>query len=541
MTVNKKRRKSERTGTPTKPARAASSRQLGMFLGALLFVIYMANGDSLANNDASANVYLPLQLLTRGRLTFTVEDSPHLFVQKMTYPEGKRTARFHSWDFVLDGQTMREHQRAGRLRTISPYYCLSETRWPGVFADTFGVGAGLLALPAVAAVKLFDPALEQHPVRLWQTTKFVAAASVAGSAVFLFFLALATLGSRRAFLLALVYGLCTCVWSTSSQALFQHGPSQLFLAMGCYYLLRPQRPLHVLAGLSFSLAVACRPTTILVLAAVVLMLGLRDRRAMVRVLAGALPVAVLLVLYGLVVFDNPFSTGQIGKGPHIAMMRTGNPDLWQTPFYFGALGLLVSPARGLLVYSPVAVVAVWGMVRVWRDRKQYHLQALSLATAGMFVIAAKWFDWWGGWCYGYRPIVDLIILLAFLAVPLVPWICARTRRLVVVSILACWSCFVQIVGAYGYDQSGWNEHKVYDVVGPGPNQRLTYDDMKMAKQHTSVLGGTIQPRSETIDNPANRYRLWSLSDNPISYYLTHLDSARAQRQKGIDNFMIDGI
>jgi hypothetical protein len=181
------------------------------------------------------------------------------------------------------------------------------------------------------------------------------------------------------------------------------------------------------------------------------------------------------------------------------------------------------------------------MVRVWRDRKQYHLQALSLATAGMFVIAAKWFDWWGGWCYGYRPIVDLIILLAFLAVPLVPWICARTRRLVVVSILACWSCFVQIVGAYAYDQKGWNEHRVYDVVGPGPNQRLTYDDMKMAKQHTSVLGGTIQPRSETIDNPANRYRLWSLSDNPISYYLTHLDSARAQRQKGIDNFMIDGI
>ena len=38
-------------------------------------------------------------------------------------------------------------------------------------------------------------------------------------------------------------------------------------------------------------------------------------------------------------------------------MKTGEPVLWRAPFV-GAFGLVVSPSRGLLVFSPFLVFAV---------------------------------------------------------------------------------------------------------------------------------------------------------------------------------------
>ena len=40
----------------------------------------------------------------------------------------------------------------------------------------------------------------------------------------------------------------------------------------------------------------------------------------------------------------------------------------------GLLGLLVSPSRGMLVYSPVLAFAFWGALRVWRNDRFRALQ-----------------------------------------------------------------------------------------------------------------------------------------------------------------------
>jgi hypothetical protein len=541
MANRKQRRRVEPKPAVRPPPPRGSTRRLAAVLGTLLLAAYLGNDDTLANNDAAANVYLPLQLLAHGRLTFTVQDSPQLFSFRMRGAQGPKDVHFHAWDFVLDGKTMLEHYRAGTLEAVGPLYCLARTRRPGVYANTFGLGAGLLALPAVAVTKLFDPALQRHPPRLWQVGKLVAAAAVAGSAVFLFLAAAPTLGRRSAFLLALLYGLGTCVWSTSSQALFQHGPTELFLAMGCYFLIRPERPSPTLAGVALSAAVACRPTMVLVLAAIALVYLVRDRPGLLRLLLGALPVGTLLVLYGFVVFGHPLAAGQLGVGPEVATAKTGSPALWQTPLYLGTLGLLCSPARGLLVYSPLAGFGLWGLVSVWRDPKQKGLQALALAFVALFVLAAKWFDWWGGWCYGYRPIVDGAILLAFLAVPVVPWIRARRSRLLLCAVLGCWSFGVQALGAYAYDVTGWNGRWAYDVHGPGPNQVTSYDDELTAVRHAREHGGTVRAREQSVDRPAYRWRLWSIRDNALSFYLSRLERSRARRQEGIDSIVKDGL
>jgi hypothetical protein len=541
MGRKKKRRMSKAAASigNEKPVRSGRTwyRAAGLFV--LLLAIYLCNGDTLVGNDATANVYLPLQLLTRGRLTFTQEESPNMFMYDVQLPTRKTGVRFRSWDSMFEGRSMRSYRNGGALGQAKPLYYLKSTQQPGVYANTFGLGAGLFALPALAAVRPFSASIEDNPAQLWRVGKVVAAAAVAASAVFVFLAALGSLGSRAAFLLALAYGLCTCVWSTSSQALWQHGPTELFLAMGTYFLLRPQRSAPLLAGLAYSLATACRPTSLLVFLAVAIFKGLRDRRALFYLCLGALPVGILLMVYGWVMFGSPLAAGQLGVGARVALAKTGNPGLWQTPIHVGLLGLLASPSRGLLVYSPIALVALWGGIRIWRDPDWKDLRPISIAVASLFMLSAKWFDWWGGWCYGYRPIVDTVTLLAFLAIPVVPWIRARRSRLLLCAGLCCWSLGVQVLGAFYYDISGWNGRVTYDVVGPGPKRRTTYDDPRLAERHVREQGGTIEDRIQTVDSPTYRHRLWSLTDSPIPYYLTHSEEARARRQETIAQFLRD--
>ena len=557
-------------GSEIAPTGARESRRkrlacaLGLF--ALLVGVYLANAYTAGNNDATGNVRLPLQVLEHGRLTFTPEDSPFMFTWRLRLPDREAAVRFRNWNDSTGGETPRSYQQRGALDAPHPKYYLIETREPDVYANTFGLGAGLVALPVLAVVKPFASSLDKDATVLWQVGKLVAAAAVAGSAVFLFLAALSQLSLFTSLTLALLYGLCTCAWSVSSQILVQHGPAELFLAMGTYFLLKKTSASTVLAGLAYSGAVACRPTCLLVIAVVAVWLAARDhvgrlltwlaakyrgrraesppgahhdRRALLRFCLGALPVGLLLVLYGWHTFADPLAAGQLLVGSRVAITKTGTPDLWQTPFYVGAAGLLLSPARGLLVYSPVVAVALWGMGRVWRDPKWMDLRPVSLAALALFLPAAKRFDWWGGWSYGYRPIMETVTLAAFLGIPMVSWVRARRWRMAAVGVLAVWSIGIQALGAFAYDVSGWNGRVVYDVVDEAQDRRATYDDRPSAEEHARAQGGRVQARALNVDKPEYRYRLWSMSDNPISYYLQNWSRVRVQRQKDVVRFMRD--
>lgn len=517
---------------------AGRSRLLyGLGLFALLLAVYMGNAYTTGNNDATGNVRLPLQVLEHGRLTFTPEDSPFMFTWRLRLRDREVPARFRSWNQRAGGETLRSYQQRGALGAPRPMYYLVPTREPGVYANTFGVGAGLLALPVLAAVKPFTSSFDEDATVLWRVGKLAAAAAVAGSAVFLFLAALLHLSLRASLALALLYGLGTCAWSVSSQILLQHGPAELFLAMGTYLLLKKTSSSIVLAGLAYSAAVACRPTCVLVVAVVAAWLAIGKRPALLRFCLGALPIGLLLAGYGWYTFGDPLATGQLLVGPKVALTKTGAPGLWQTPLYVGAAGLLLSPARGLLVYSPVVLVGLWGMGRVWRGRKWVELRPLSLAAVALFLPAAKRFDWWGGWSYGYRPIMETVTLLAFLAIPMVAWVGARRWRLAAVGVLAVWSLGTQAVGALAYDVRGWNGRRVYDVVNDMRERRATYDDRMSAEQHGGGGGGHVQSRELNVDWPQYRYRLWSLRDNPIRYYLENWSRIRARRQQDAIRFM----
>jgi len=58
---------------------------------------------------------------------------------------------------------------------------------------------------------------------------------------------------------------------------------------------------------------------------------------------------------------------------------------------------------------------------------------------------------------------------------------------------------VQVLGVTCYDVSGWNGRLAWDVVGPGSDRRVTYDDQRVAERKVREEGGRIEPRQQSVD------------------------------------------
>ena len=69
----------------------------------------------------------------------------------------------------------------------------------------------------------------------------------------------------------------------------------------------------------------------------------------------------------------------------------------------------------------------------------------------MLLVEFKHFDWWGGWSYGYRHLVDPAALMVLLLIPIIPWICRDRWRFIAYLVLLFWSIVVQAIGARGQD------------------------------------------------------------------------------------------
>jgi hypothetical protein len=509
--------------------------------------IYQANGDFTISHDATGNTYLPVSLLTHGRCSFTPTDMPFMFLWVLQTPQGRVRVHVSRWDETNDGVTFAELRENGKLRFLGPEYYLipcdrtDPATGDRTYVNTFGIGAGLTALPLFAVLHVIVGDLSAHPRLLWYGAKLTASLLVAASAVFIFHTALLYTTRRRALFVAVAYGLGTCVWSISSQALWQHGPNEFFLAMGTFFLTRiGQGKGHAAGcGLAYAAAVVCRPTSAVVVVAVGVYLLLTDRKALLLYTLAGLPVAAALGWYNAHYHGSPVSFGRGPLDQKVAQVKTGSDDLWQTPLWEGAAGLLVSPSRGLLTHSPFIGFAFAGLVAVWRDPRYRALRPLTVALVGLLLIAFKWFDWWGGYCFGYRPIVDTMPLLAVLLVPVIDGILRRKFVLATFLVLLAWSVLVQVVGTFAYDPLAWNQ-KVYGylIYLPGSNEPLVADDKDEVERIAARYRvRDVQEVNGSVDKREYRYRLWSIHDNQIFYFLKNFAASRQTKRRNMENWL----
>lgn len=414
-----------REGTTTGTATAAPRRdaRVAVALSAALLSIYSLIPATFLGNDTRPAAFTAVSLAKRG-------------------------------DFDLD-----EFAWAFKgARPDWPYNVLPAA--DGHVVSRLGVGGPVAALPVFAPVLVAKPRIsESFAMALG---RFVAALYTAAAAGFVFATARrmgAAMGG--AVLVAATYGLGTCAFSVASQALWQHGPAQFFLALGTWLLVRDDR-WAPLAGAAFGAAVLCRPPDAFFALAAVAFAVWRWRRVPRRLAAfvgAAAPMAAAQLAYNARYLGSPFTFGQ-------TVQVTGADALphasyWQNDYAEGVLGLLVSPSRGLLVYTPVFGFLV---LYLWRGAAWRRLTpAVKFQLAGalaLLLVMARYYGWYGGWCFGYRMLADAAPALCLALVPLLETLGRLQRLLFAASVAA--SLTIHLAGAANYSPFDWDMHPDLD-------------------------------------------------------------------------------
>lgn len=307
----------------------------------------------------------------------------------------------------------------------------------GHFLSWYPPGTPLLIAPFLLPILAVgaDPASAVVLAVLGRTLGVLAASL----SVAFVYLACRELTSSRAALIASVgYAFGTSTWAVSSQNVWQHGPSQLLVAIGTYLLASSSS--SALAGLAYGVATLVRPTDALVAASGALTSARRGARSLWRYLAWGAPALALLLVYDAVAFGSPLT-------------QSYPPEPWVLQ-PSGYLGLLVSPSRGLFVYSPFLLWSLYGFALAWRraaGRATSLLRDASLAVAGVWLVHGSIAFWWGGWTYGNRYLADVLPLFALaLAFAIERGALRPAWSRVAFGVGLAWSVALQFVGASYY-------------------------------------------------------------------------------------------
>jgi len=412
-----------------------------------LLVIYLLNFRIMAAGDSLPTRLLPFSVLREGNLDldeFTWRRGP---TARLPYYVHKPGAHIYSVSTVATALV------------VTPLYIL-----PAWWLASHGISYDDVRARVVIA------AMER-----------LAASTLTALSAALLFVVLRRLTTWRwALALAGVYGLGTSSWTISSQALWAHALSELCLVGLSAVLLSaaPSRTALAVAGLIAAVMVANRPQMIVFAAPALLFVWAHHRRQVLAFAALPAVIGALLIAYNHAIF-------------HTLAGGYGDLRSFDGPLLEGLAGLVVSPNRGLLVYTPIMIFGLWGAVQVWRVEAPAWLRWMAVGLVLHVLVYGKFREWWAGYTYGPRYFTDVLpALTIFLVYGLVPWCRGRTTYALAAG-LALYGVAVQAIGVYAADD-GWNREPV--PLERRPSRVWDWSDLQIVRGlHNGWHAGEAAP------------------------------------------------
>ena len=350
----------------------------------------------------------------------------------------------------------------------------------------YPIGPSLLAVPVVVVWDLIarltakstaEDLIKQHRA---VALEVVVASLVVGLTTGIVYSTARLCGLRLALagVLALVFAFCTPAWSTASRGLWQHGPSMLTVSSGLYLLLLARRceRYAALAALPLAFGYLVRPTNAIPLAVFAAYVAVRHPRQIVSFASvSALVIGTFLVL-NLRGFGAPLPSYFLPSGQSFGAWS-------EVPWNLA--GHLVSPNRGLFVFSPVLLLAIAGVVLELRRGTLDLLDGAVLTVlAGHFLVISITFPWWAGHSFGPRFTTDVLPLLAYLMIPAVAAVSALRPPVkqwlsAVLIVLTAWSFFAQYRAATRWDVWAWNGTPV--SIDDRPDRAWDWTDLQILR------------------------------------------------------------
>jgi len=351
----------------------------------------------------------------------------------------------------------------------------------GHYYNSYPVAVPMLAAPAVfalerglpAAQPLIRPLIPHLPEKLRRDMprRFLEGDMVGGAPVaevviaswitalsvaLMYLVAREFLGAGLSLAIAGLCAFATPAWSTASRGLWQHGPSMLLLALVLWLAVRAHRDPRWIrfAGPPLALAFYVRPTNAVWVAAITLFVFVRHRRHFWACLVGMLPVVALFSAMNLSIYGHLLA-------PYFSVQRVAEPGLSLLRLLKALAGNLISPARGLFVFVPLFLLSVYGacLKPEWpaaRSLRPY----LAGALVAHYLLLSFYRGWAAGDCYGPRYFTDVVPLLVFFLIPVLPRMAGRTGRARLLCGLFCAlsaaSLFIHFEGATNWECMRWN-------------------------------------------------------------------------------------
>lgn len=384
-------------------------------LGLCAFLIYNANGREIGSYDSQPAKFLAIELATHHTLSLDA-------VVRRLPPLAERPG------FRRD--------RSGTYRSAYPL--------PSAFA------AALVAWTLSHAHVLdLDGPLAPNLV-----AKLTASALTSLAVALAFVIARTRTSPWRACLIAVAFGFGTNLWGGVSQTLWQQETSIAAVTAAVALLTAvsatPMRSLALGALLGY--AGWARPQIAPIVAGLLMIAVMRWRGRAAWAAAATACVATIAMTINVRWFGHVLGAAPALEALHPAVHGVSG-SLGAHPLE-AALGLLVGPSRGLLVFSPIVWVPLAGLRRsdaVW-DRFDRQLAAVA---GVQFLAYASYSVWWAGHTFGPRYLLDVLPLLIPAAAG-VDWTSARLPTRVAAAVCLAWSIGVAGLGAFVYPAERWN-------------------------------------------------------------------------------------
>lgn len=318
-------------------------------------------------------------------------------------------------------------------------------------------------LPSVLAVPLYGLALHWPGIGLVQSALLLNPLLTALTTGLIYLLLIRWGFSDRAGIaVALSFSCGTLAWHYGQTLFAEPGAALAWLGVICCLTLAMDSPRGigwvVLAGgllaLSAGTSYACLVAAPVFGMYLAFLIGQSADRSWARLIAFAIGFLVTLAIWPLL---NQLRFGDwLGTG-YSLQTETLRLAGASTRLY----GLLISPYRGLIWYTPLTLAVPWGYVALARRRplEGALCAGLTIVVIGVYSL---WTVWWGGVNWGPRYLVPLMPFLCLGLAPIWEWALSRGASRILRGlffVLVVLSVAVQLVSALTdyvpYDFENW--------------------------------------------------------------------------------------
>jgi hypothetical protein len=407
---------------------------------AICILIYLSNGHAVSAGDTIPNTLLTFNLLENHTLNFDI------------FRESRCPLGYESCYYFLDSPN-------------------------GHLTSSYPIGTAILTFPIYlvfyAYIKIFQ---SSNPLDItsvaFETTRLMyeklAATLVTATTVSIFYnISKKQFTLSTAILSTLIFGFGTNIWTTSSQGLWQHGPSNLLIVCIILFLyqanrsrLLKQNTYIALVGLCCGLLYGIRPTNLVFVVTIIAYIVFVHRLKAIYLIAGTISLAPHII-WDLYYFNNI-------NGAYDVIFKSANVSAYIFTikhFSESFLGILISPSRGLLIFSPIVLYAIPGLYIAFKNRQNNEEKLICCLTIANFILLASYgfyILWYGGWSYGPRFATDTLPVFCFLINYYLHDVETRKGNLFLfffnnkIFLIVIFSIFIQSIGVNSYYQSLWD-------------------------------------------------------------------------------------